>query len=861
MSWLRRSAGAALIVGGVLAITLANIAGVAPSEAAAGWWVAAGFAACALGLALLKLPAESWVLALAFSLYIGVSAALAATGAARDDVDSPTGFSALGRVLLFASETHPGPQLSAWAFYPTLKLASACGLLCIAAFVAAAHLPGRVAPRATLESRRLAQAANMLIAAGIAGALLAGARFLATHHGAGLSTSSLQSFWHGGAYLVLLGQFAIPGFGLRLSLQLERRAGRRAILSTAGCFALFLLLSVPTGERGFLIEGGIVAVAVLARYLRWVRLLIVPAVIVGLIGLVVTQAARDALREQGTASPSAVVHYLSPSRWEHTLRNQFASFQWAVDVRAFGPALHGTNPLVALLAKPIPRQLWPGKPNGLGERFTSVVYPSAAAAGVHFAVPLYAELDLAAGAIGAIGGFALLGVMLALGMRAAARRPRPWQPVARCLFLWSAFVLIRGDLSNSVPLAIAAILPVGLIGWWSRVEEPRRLIIDALAVPPSYSGVGETVRRIGADLVRRGDILAAEIVVRCPVDVREVFERSFPRGTSFDCPIASSRPAARRLAHQLLFSPLRDRRSSMILSTSEIGTWWGRSWRAMIVHDLRRLTAPETASSGQRRLYNTLVPLAVKSADAILTVSATTERTLREELRPEAEITVVAPHSGLVVNQPEAETRSRDLVVVSAVRAYKGADLVLDALELLEQTDRPKIAWVGALELGDEQAEALRTRAAGVGLELVGWLADEALASVLDSAGGLLAPSSFEGYGLSLLEGLRRAKPVLASDIPAHREVAADAACYFDPFEPAALAQLLKEFSDGGIDLEHWAELSHARATELSNAHPSWAEALTALWKAVPSAGHIEHRSPSPEPAGEPAGVGGRPRG
>jgi glycosyltransferase involved in cell wall biosynthesis len=347
--------------------------------------------------------------------------------------------------------------------------------------------------------------------------------------------------------------------------------------------------------------------------------------------------------------------------------------------------------------------------------------------------------------------------------------------------------------------------------------------------------VGEIVKRLGESL-RRSPPASWSLVVRCPRDVRGLVESSFPAGTAIECPLARSRPAWRRLVYQLLIAPVRDRRSAAILSVSELAAWWGRSRRAVIVYDVRRLAAPETASRVERRLYSALVPRAVKGAEAILTVSLSTDRSLRAQLNPAAPVTVVAPHSGLEL-RPRPPGSPAFVIVLSAIRRYKGADLILDALESLPATARPEVRWAGAVELGRDAASRLSARASAAGLTLLGWLGDAELETMLDSAAVLLAPSSYEGYGLSLLEGLRRGKPVLASDIPSHREVAGPAAVYFDPGGPAALAALLADVHAGRLDTEALSRASLERATALASAGPSWAQALDTMVARLASAG------------------------
>jgi glycosyltransferase involved in cell wall biosynthesis len=57
-------------------------------------------------------------------------------------------------------------------------------------------------------------------------------------------------------------------------------------------------------------------------------------------------------------------------------------------------------------------------------------------------------------------------------------------------------------------------------------------------------------------------------------------------------------------------------------------------------------------------------------------------------------------------------------------------------------------------------------------------------------------PSVYEGFGLPLLEAMACSCPVLASDIPVFREVASEAALYFDPDDPASIGKVLSEAVD-----------------------------------------------------------------
>ncbi len=69
---------------------------------------------------------------------------------------------------------------------------------------------------------------------------------------------------------------------------------------------------------------------------------------------------------------------------------------------------------------------------------------------------------------------------------------------------------------------------------------------------------------------------------------------------------------------------------------------------------------------------------------------------------------------------------------------------------------------------------------------------DEQLALWYLHARAVVLPSTHEGFGLPMVEAFAAGTPVIASDIPALKEIASDAARYFPCNDPAALARVLE---------------------------------------------------------------------
>jgi glycosyltransferase involved in cell wall biosynthesis len=90
--------------------------------------------------------------------------------------------------------------------------------------------------------------------------------------------------------------------------------------------------------------------------------------------------------------------------------------------------------------------------------------------------------------------------------------------------------------------------------------------------------------------------------------------------------------------------------------------------------------------------------------------------------------------------------------------------------------------WGEALDTAGLPAGTVRT---------LGYLPEPDLARLVAGAAALVVPSWYEGFGLPALEALACGTPVVAADLPAHREVLGDQAELVPPGDPEALAAAL----------------------------------------------------------------------
>ena len=137
-------------------------------------------------------------------------------------------------------------------------------------------------------------------------------------------------------------------------------------------------------------------------------------------------------------------------------------------------------------------------------------------------------------------------------------------------------------------------------------------------------------------------------------------------------------------------------------------------------------------------------------------------------------------------------------VIVSFYNYFRNFETVFRALALLRETTDLNIRLVLTTELrpGLKLGGYDTTRAYNLIREL--GIADRVtchghvpyadLPRLHAAADGLIAAGYVESFSFTVVEAMAAGLPVLASDIPAHREVGGDAALYFRPLEPQHLA-------------------------------------------------------------------------
>jgi glycosyltransferase involved in cell wall biosynthesis len=190
----------------------------------------------------------------------------------------------------------------------------------------------------------------------------------------------------------------------------------------------------------------------------------------------------------------------------------------------------------------------------------------------------------------------------------------------------------------------------------------------------------------------------------------------------------------------------------------------------------------------------------------------------------------VAPElESRLVRQNEREFR---LLFVSHYNYYRNFETLLRALALLRQRIPVKLLLTCSLADGKKPRSynAGRAREAIQRLEIADYVLDvgavryEDLHHLYKSCDVYVTPAYAESFAHPLVEAMACGLPVIASDIPVHREICGDAAMFFPPFSAEGLTQAVTKLASSAEQVSKMRERGQMRAAEFC-----WRRHLTEL--------------------------------
>ena len=215
----------------------------------------------------------------------------------------------------------------------------------------------------------------------------------------------------------------------------------------------------------------------------------------------------------------------------------------------------------------------------------------------------------------------------------------------------------------------------------------------------------------------------------------------------------------------------------------------------VVVHDVGPLIAPAFYSVPKRLRYATALRRTCDLATAIVCVSNTTLLGLRAATGVDpGKCDVIGEGPQLLNGAARREIVPFPYILyVGSLDPRKNVETLVEAF-LADPPLPAHLVLAGPID--DPESSALGARLGRLGVadrvHHLGFVSLEDLSSLYRLASAVALPSLYEGFGLPVLEAMCSGVPVVASDIPAVREVAGDAAFYVPhALDPASWRQAL----------------------------------------------------------------------
>jgi glycosyltransferase involved in cell wall biosynthesis len=330
----------------------------------------------------------------------------------------------------------------------------------------------------------------------------------------------------------------------------------------------------------------------------------------------------------------------------------------------------------------------------------------------------------------------------------------------------------------------------------------RHVGINAVFLRPMMGGIDTYVRRLVPALLElEPDLRLTVFVSRAGRDLL-AGEAWTSQAELVTHPLLGIR-YLQAASEMLLLGRLASARGVDVLqSVALTGPLGGRAAHVLTLADLTWLREPAAIDAVTGWTWRTFVPRIANRADRILTASEATKRDIVELLALPAGNIDVVPHgpgtAELVQPRPEAALRAAFdipdgpvVLTASVKRPTKNLRRLIEAWRLvLARVPDATLVLAGTPTPHEEELKAQVTE---LGLaervRFPGYVDAVDLEGLYRCAACFVFPSLYEGFGLPVLEAMRRNVPVACSRASSLPEVAGDAARYFDPTSTEDMAQ------------------------------------------------------------------------
>jgi len=282
------------------------------------------------------------------------------------------------------------------------------------------------------------------------------------------------------------------------------------------------------------------------------------------------------------------------------------------------------------------------------------------------------------------------------------------------------------------------------------------------------------------------------------------------------CRVRAARRPMRYSWEQLVLpAQVRKQRLDLLHSLGYVQPLRLRCKSVVTLHDLNYCNLGSSMPRTKRIALRYFVTRSAQVADHIITVSGFSKRQITDSLgiRPEKVTVTYNAVKKAPSNKASISEIGRRYGVVqpyilglSSQSPHKNIEGLVRAFEAIKSRKNGGLKLVLAGHSPGNSGQLDRViRAAGScnDIILTGYVSEAVLAGLYSHAEVFVFPSTYEGFGIPVLEAFAHGTPVACSRVAALPEVAGNAAVYFDPLSTHEMASAVSEIlSDGPLRQE-----------------------------------------------------------